>query len=347
LSSIIGQSTTADPSVSLEPLDDSGLDAEDIPAVHAESLLVSPTGHGSRLDKWLSTQLPGWSRSHLAQVIAQADVRALHAPHQSLKAAHKVKAGERYEVTLRPAQSSAAFEPQAMALEVVHEDEQLLVINKPAGLVVHPAPGHWQGTLLNGLLAHHAGAVDLPRAGIVHRLDKDTSGLMVVAKTRSAMDALVHAIAMREVGREYLALAARPWSGPRQVSVQTAMGRDPRQRLRMAVLPDGQGKFAHTDVTCLASEAQGCWVYCRLKTGRTHQIRVHLAHLRHPLLGDGLYGGPSHPLIERQALHAWRLSLRHPQTGLAMQWTQMPPPDWLAALEAWGLGYNEALCPAP
>ncbi len=347
MSSIIGQSNAADPASSLEPLEDSVLDAEDQGGVHTECLTVSPSGHGVRLDKWLSTQLPGWSRSHLTQVIQQADVRALHAPAQALKAAHKIKAGERYEVTLRPPQSSAAFVPEAMALAVVHEDDHLLVINKPAGLVVHPAPGHWQGTLLNGLLAHHAGAVDLPRAGIVHRLDKDTSGLMVVAKTRPTMDALVQAIALREVGREYLALASRPWTGPRQVSVQTDMGRDPRQRLRMAVLPDGQGKFAQTDVTCLASEAEGSWVHCRLKTGRTHQIRVHLAHLRHPLLGDGLYGGPSHPLIDRQALHAWRLSLRHPQTGESLHWTQPPPDDWLAVLAAWGLGYNEALCPAP
>jgi 23S rRNA pseudouridine1911/1915/1917 synthase len=214
-----------------------------------------------------------------------------------------------------------------------------MVIDKPAGLVVHPAPGNWSGTLLNGLLAHHEGARMLPRAGIVHRLDKDTSGLMVVAKTRAAMDALVARIAAREVHREYLALAHRPWQGPARIQVDQAIGRDPRQRVRMAVvdLAHQMGKPALTDFRVLDSQPQACLVHCKLHTGRTHQIRVHLLHLGHPLLADELYGGKPLAGLERQALHAWRLSLTHPVTGQALSWRAPLPPELRLALSSLGL----------
>ncbi|MEQ1659034.1 MAG: RluA family pseudouridine synthase, partial [Hylemonella sp.] len=213
---------------------------------------------------------------------------------------------------------------------------------KPAGLVVHPAPGNWRGTLLNGLLAHDAKAAQLPRAGIVHRLDKDTSGLMVVARTRTTMDALVKLIAAREVSRQYLALAQQPWSGPVRREVEAAIGRDPRNRLRMAVvdLLRQPGKPAKTTFELLYNAAQGCWLRCTLHTGRTHQIRVHAASIGHPLLADTLYGGAPAAGMSRQALHAWRLAFTHPVSGRELVFKAALPQDMREALADWGVGYN-------
>jgi 23S rRNA pseudouridine1911/1915/1917 synthase len=182
----------------------------------------------------------------------------------------------------------------------------------------------------------------LPRAGIVHRLDKDTSGLMVVARTRAVMDALVRLIAQREVSRQYVALAHRPWTGPAKRDVEAAIGRDPRNRLRMAVvdLSRHPGKPAKTSVELLANGAQGCWLRCTLHTGRTHQIRVHLASIGHPLVADELYGGVPAAGMRRQALHAYRLAFTHPVTGAELALRAPLPQDFRSALEAWGLGYN-------
>ena len=302
---------------------------------------ITEAQHGLRLDRALSELVPEFSRSYLQQLIEagavmQGDV-ALRKP------AHKVRAGETGQIELRPTPQSQAFVPEAMALDIVHMDEHLLVLNKPAGLVVHPAPGNWRGTLLNGLLAHDAKAAMLPRAGIVHRLDKDTSGLMVVARTRPAMDALVRLIAAREVSRQYLALAHKPWSGPARREVQGAIGRDPRNRLRMAVvdLAHQSGKPAHTTLDLLANADEGCWLRCTLHTGRTHQIRVHAATIGHALLADELYGGKPAAGLQRQALHAWRLAFVHPVSGRELVFKAPPPADFLAALQAWGLGYND------
>jgi 23S rRNA pseudouridine1911/1915/1917 synthase len=298
------------------------------------------THHGERLDRALAELVPEFSRSYLQQLVAAGAVTLNGDP--CTKPSTRIKAGDVIAVSLRPTPQSQAFKPEDMALDVVYEDEHLLVIDKPAGLVVHPAPGNWTGTLLNGLLGRDAKAAQLPRAGIVHRLDKDTSGLMVVARTRAAMDALVTAIAAREVSRQYLALAHRPWSGPRHKSVDAPIGRDPRNRLRMAVvdLARHAGKAARTDFELLEDAQAGCLVRCTLHTGRTHQIRVHMASIGHPLVADALYGGTPAAGMARQALHAWRLAFTHPFTGEALELRRALPPDMAAALSGWGVGYN-------
>ena len=296
---------------------------------------------GERLDRALVVSAPEFSRSYLQQLIEQGAVRCNG--ELATRPARRMRAGDRLALELRPTLQSQAFRPEPLALDVVFEDAHMLVVNKPAGLVVHPAPGNWTGTLLNGLLARDPGAAHLPRAGIVHRLDKDTSGLMVVARTRAVMDELVRRIAARDVSRQYLALAHRGWAGPAQRDVDAPVGRDPRNRLRMAVvdLQRSAGKPARTSVELLANRPDGCWLRCSLHTGRTHQIRVHLASLGHPLLGDVLYGGPAGAGIARQALHAFRLALAHPATGESLAFEQAPPADMKAVLSEWGLTYNQ------
>ncbi|WP_371130311.1 RluA family pseudouridine synthase [Hydrogenophaga sp.] len=296
--------------------------------------------HGWRIDRALARLIPEFSRSYLQQLMADGAVQLRGAA--VIKQAARIAAGERLQVELRPTQQAMAFVPQALALDVVFEDADLLVINKPAGLVVHPAAGNWSGTLLNGLLAHHVGAVSLPRAGIVHRLDKDTSGLMLVGKSRQAVEALVRAIAAREVNRQYLALAHGRWSGAAEQGVDQPIGRDSRNRLRMAVVPqDGTtGKPAQTTVRRLDGSDQACLVACKLHTGRTHQIRVHMAWLGHPLVGDTLYGGRVLWGMGRQALHATRLRLQHPIGGQSLDFQSAPPADFMDALAQSGLQYN-------
>ena len=292
--------------------------------------------HGARMDRALAVLLPEFSRSFAQQVLAEGGVARLTPPLGPVsKASAKVRLGERYSVTLRPTPQSQAFQPEPMPLHVVYEDADLRVIDKPAGLVVHPAPGNWRGTLLNGLLAWDAQAVMLPRAGIVHRLDKDTSGLMVVARTRRAMDALVAMIAARQVHREYLAVGYRAWQGVADREVTLAIGRDPRNRLRMATvdLSRQSGKEAHTSLHRLASHDNACLVQCVLHTGRTHQIRVHMAHIGHPLLGDALYAGPMQLGIARQALHAFRLRFAHPIHGQDLRFEAPLPPDMAQLLQ--------------
>jgi 23S rRNA pseudouridine1911/1915/1917 synthase len=259
------------------------------------------------------------------------------------KASVKVSAGSGVEVHLRPTPQAQAFKPEAVALDIVFEDAHLLVINKPAGLVVHPAAGHWSGTVLNGLLAHHPGAALLPRAGIVHRLDKDTSGLMVVAKTRTVMDRLVKQIAAREVNRFYLALVHGRWQAHGALrQVDQAIGRDPRNRLRMAVLPEGAAG-ARTATTLFRAVAQSNPVFllgCKLFTGRTHQIRVHAAWMGVPIVGDGLYGGSMALGMQRQALHATCLEFAHPATEQPMSFRAPLPADIAGALTLARLQYN-------
>lgn len=323
-----------------------GADSEDgdDTAVDVEwrTAAISASQHGARLDRALVEVVPEFSRSYLQQLIEAGHVNLNGQGVR--KASQRVKAGDACAVELRPTPQSQAFTPQAMALNVVFEDAHLMVIDKPAGLVVHPAPGNWSGTLLNGLLAYDQAFTTVPRAGIVHRLDKDTSGLMVVARTRAVMDALVQAIAARTVSRQYIALAHHTWSGVPTASVELPIGRDPRNRLRMAVvdLERTPGKPAKTDMVLLANTHDGCFVRCILHTGRTHQIRVHMASLGHPLVGDILYGGIQVPGMLRQALHACRLAFTHPVTGSPLVFTAQPPADFADLLSEWGLSYNRA-----
>lgn len=306
------------------------------------SQLVGTAEHGERVDKVLALWVPALSRAYFQALIEAGGVTLNGAI--LTKPARKVKVGERLVVELRPTAQAQAFEPEALALDVVFEDQDLMVLNKPAGLVVHPGAGHWSGTLLNGLLAHHQGAAALPRAGIVHRLDKDTSGLMVVAKSPVAYDNLVRQIAERAVSRVYVALAHGAWKGAAEQDVEGAIGRDPQNRLRMAVLADGApgAKPAKTTLRLLSSGTGYCWVGCKLHTGRTHQIRVHLASLGHPLVGDATYGGRDAAGLSRQGLHAHRLVLAHPVTGQVLGFESPWPADVAGALENLGLDYNTA-----
>ncbi len=292
---------------------------------------VSHALHGARLDKALVAMAGEFSRSHLQTLVEKGHVRV--DGRAATAASRKVLVGQHIEVELIPTPQSQAFRPEPIALSVVFEDEHVLVLNKPAGLVVHPAAGNWSGTVLNGLLAHHAHAATLPRAGIVHRLDKDTSGLMVVGKTLPAVTALVRAIAMREVHREYLAITHGVVRED-QLRIEAPVGRDPQSRVRMAVV--ASGKAATTDVEVRVRGLRCTGVICVLQTGRTHQIRVHLASRGHPLVGDVTYGGVPALGMQRQALHATRLALSHPITGSALSFDAPPPADLGAAWDRIG-----------
>lgn len=323
--------------------DDAQDEAETTAEVELRHVNVPIESHGSRLDKALAACVPEFSRSYLQQLIEAGSV--LLKGREVLKTSTKVKAGDELTIELRPTPQSQAFKPETMVLDIVYEDSYLLVINKPAGLVVHPAPGNWSGTLLNGLLAHDPQACFLPRAGIVHRLDKDTSGLMVVARQRQTMDQIVSMIAARSVSREYIALAHGAWEGAKTRQVEAPIGRDPRNRLRMAVvdLDKNSGKTASTVISLLDNAEKHCLVKCKLHTGRTHQIRVHMAFLGHPLLSDTVYAGAIGGRLQRQGLHACRLAFAHPVTGEMMEFKSLPPSDLQAAIADLGLRYNPAL----
>ena len=306
-----------------------------------------------RLDRWLASAMGDLSRSRVKALIEAGQVTRDGVVTRDPSEA--VRPGARYALTLPPP-APATPAAQKMDLAVLYEDEHLLVLDKPAGLVVHPAPGNLDGTLVNALLAH-AGE-DLPviggavRPGIVHRLDKDTSGVMVVAKTDRAHQALSEAFASRDLERAYLALV---WGVPAQAAfrIEAPIGRHPVDRKRMAVVP--KGKPAATKVRLLrAHGAAAALVECRLETGRTHQIRVHLSHAGHPLVGDPLYlrrrpasARGLEPALEaalsglpRQALHAAVLGFTHPVTGRALRFETPPPADLTALLSAlwpdWG-----------
>ena len=290
--------------------------------------LVPQALHGQRLDKAVVAMAGEFSRNHLQGLIEQGHVIVDGAPARV--SSRKVLAGQVIAVELVPTAESRAFRPETLALDVVFEDEHLMVIDKAAGMVVHPAAGNWSGTVLNALLGRHPGAASLPRAGIVHRLDKDTSGLMVVGKTLAAVTALTRAIAAREVHRQYLAIV----HGEVRLasfSIDAPIGRDPQSRVRMAIL--ASGKPARTDIHAVACAHGFSALRCTLHTGRTHQIRVHLAARGHPLVADAVYGGRPALSMARQALHATRLAFEHPATGQTLEFEAQPPADLACAWE--------------
>ncbi|HLF39197.1 MAG TPA: 23S rRNA pseudouridine(1911/1915/1917) synthase RluD [Burkholderiales bacterium] len=291
-------------------------------------LTVPATYAGLRLDQALAKLLPEFSRSRLAQWVrlsrATVDGRAV-LPR------HRVRGGEVIDIAPLPDAAVVAHRPEDIPLEVVFEDDTLLVVNKPAGLVVHPGSGNWQGTLLNALLRRVPGLAGIPRAGIVHRLDKDTSGLLVVAKTLTAQASLVRQLQARSVKREYLAVAHGRIA--RDGRIEAPIGRHPVKRTKMAVVARGRPAVTHYQV--LERYAGASLLRLRLETGRTHQIRVHLSALGHPLVGDPVYGKRSSSItFPRQALHAERLALVHPTTGKAVDWQVEPPADMRELLES-------------
>ncbi|MFO7189925.1 MAG: 23S rRNA pseudouridine(1911/1915/1917) synthase RluD [Pseudomonadota bacterium] len=286
---------------------------------------------GLRLDQALARLFPQHSRSRLQHWMREGRVKLDDAPADPKR---KVYGGEHVEVLPAPDPAETAFRPEAIALPVVFEDDSLLVIDKPAGMVVHPGSGNWEGTMLNALLHHAPQLAQVPRAGIVHRLDKDTSGLLVVAKTLEAQTDLVRQLQARSVGRIYLALV----HGIVETggTVDAPIGRHPVERTRMAVT--GRGKPARTHYEVLEHFENATLLQCRLETGRTHQIRVHMHSIGHPLIGDPLYGRRQArgalARFGRQALHAERLALVHPVTGERCEWRSPLPADMAALLQA-------------
>ena len=282
---------------------------------------------GLRLDQALARLLPEESRSRLARLVAEGHVKV---DGEAAVPRRKVKSGEVLEVALAPRPADTAHEPEDIALAIVHEDAAVIVIDKPAGLVVHPGSGNWAGTMLNALLHHAPGNRDLPRAGIVHRLDKDTSGLLVVARTEAAQASLVRQLQARTVKRTYLALARGRVA--RDGTVEAPIGRHPVQRTKMAVVASGKPAVTHYRVR--ERLAAHTLLECELETGRTHQIRVHLASIGHPLEGDPAYAGRGKTAFHRQALHAWRLAFDHPASGERVQFESPLPEDFTALLES-------------
>src|SRR5262245_14414248 len=274
---------------------------------------------GLRLDKALARMFPEHSRSRLQRWLKEGHVSL---DSHAAKPKQKIWGGERIEVRSQPGPADTAHRPEPIALDIVHEDDDILVINKPAGLVVHPGSGNWNGTLLNALLHHSPQLAAVPRAGIVHRLDKDTSGLLVVAKTLRAQTDLVRQIQARTVKRDYLALVHGTVEGTGQVDAP--VGRDPRHRTRMAVVMSGRRALTRYRVAKRFPHVS--LLECSLDTGRTHQIRVHMQSLGHPLVGDPVYragrrGGPGPALLRlrRSTRHGWNSRIPFPGRAGASQ----------------------------
>jgi len=300
-------------------------------------LKISQDACGERLDKVLSRLVPEYSRSRIQQWI-EAGFVTLDGKAARIKTT--VLGDEEVVIQPQPAADEGAYAPEDIALDIVYEDDAIMVINKPAGLVVHPAAGNWSGTLLNGLLFHRPELLSVPRAGIVHRLDKDTSGLMVVAKTLIAQTELVRQLQSRSVKREYAALV---WGTPNASgTVDAAMARHTKDRLKMAVSQSVIAKPAITHFkrlsTGMLERFPVSLVACFLETGRTHQIRVHMQSLGFPLVGDTLYGKQHLArFFPRQALQARKLGLLHPSTGLLTEWEIPLADDFQALLQNAGM----------
>lgn len=312
---------------------------------------IPPEMAGMRLDQALAELFSDFSRARLQHWIREGQVRL---DGRQPRPKDKVLGGEAVELdaVAEPQEEHAA---EAIPLSIVYEDEQLLVIDKPAGLVVHPAVGNREGTLLNALLHHAPELASVPRAGIVHRLDKDTTGLLVVARTLTAQHRLVEQLQARALKREYQAIVVGCMTAGGKVDAP--LGRHAVDRKRMAVVP-GRGKPAVTHYRIHERYRGHTRLRVQLETGRTHQIRVHMAHLRYPLLGDPVYGGrlrlpagASEPLIQalrgfrRQALHAWHLGLEHPTRGEWIEWEAELPPDLRRMIDVLRADAREGLDP--
>ncbi|MBI2491024.1 MAG: RluA family pseudouridine synthase [Candidatus Rokubacteria bacterium] len=291
------------------------------------ALRVEPGAAGVRLDRWLAERLPALSRAKLQALIADGHVRL---DGRVPKPSHTLRGGERVEIEIPPPPAEA-LEPEATPLVIVHEDAHVLVVDKPAGMVVHPGAGHARGTLAAAALAHAPGIAGVGgprRPGIVHRLDKDTSGLLVLAKTPAAYDALVAQLASRTVTRTYLAVVHGRVRRDAGV-IDAPIGRHPHARVKMAVRPAGRGKRAVTRYRVLERFKEFTYLALSLETGRTHQIRVHLAALGHPVAGDDVYGGgrvaPPPVAVDGYALHAAQLAFAHPATGAHLEFTAPLP----------------------
>ncbi|WP_414691817.1 RluA family pseudouridine synthase [Noviherbaspirillum sp.] len=315
------------------------VDDELIPQEAPETITLRLTSEfcGVRFDKVLSQLVPAFSRSRLQQWIEAGHVLVDGEP---AKAKALALGDETVVVRPQAAPEDQAYKPEPVPLSVVHEDDAVLVLDKAAGLVVHPAAGNWSGTLLNGLLHRLPGLASVPRAGIVHRLDKETSGLMVVAKSLQAQTDLVRQLQARTVKREYLALV---W-GTTQISgrIEAAIGRHPRDRVKMAVSTHPSAKPAATHYHRVAQGVLDgkpvSLVRCSLETGRTHQIRVHFQSIGFTLVGDPLYGKPHLAgVFPRQALHACRLGLLHPTSGKPCEWSAPLPADMDALFRLAGI----------
>ena len=293
---------------------------------------VPETLAGLRLDKALARMFPEHSRNRLQKWLREGHVSL---DSRAAKPKQKIWGGERVDIRPQAGPAQTAFRAERIALDIVYEDESVLVINKPAGLVVHPGSGNWQGTLLNALLHHSPQLATIPRAGIVHRLDKGTSGLLVVAKTLRAQTDLVRQLQARTVKREYLAVVRGVVGSDGEIAAP--VGRDPRNRVCMAVVSGG--KPALTRYKVARRFADATLLECSLATGRTHQIRVHMQSLGHPLLGDPVYRGKRREKstaaqLHRQALHAGRLEFSHPVSGARRRFTTPLPEDFQALLDS-------------
>lgn len=298
----------------------------DYSAIARQALRVPEGDGGLRLDQGVARLWPKHSRSRLQNWIREGRIRLDGVIVKEPK--HKLWGGELVEMEEVLDERALSSLPEAIPLNIVHEDAAIIIIDKPAGLVVHPGSGNWSGTLLNALLHHDPALEHVPRAGIVHRLDKETSGLMVVARTLEAQTDLVRQLQARTVKRYYQALVRG--SVERGGTVDAPIGRHPTQRTKMAVVKTGRPARTHYRV--VERFVDCTLVECALETGRTHQIRVHMTSIGHPLVGDPVYGGgtsrvPIGPEFARQALHARRLGLVHPVTGKPMLWKSNVPED--------------------
>jgi len=306
------------------------------PETEEERVLLIPPGAEGRLDAWLATEVPELSRARIQALMKDGYITC---EEKLVKASDRPKAGKLIRILI-PVPVSAIPQPEDIPLSIVYEDSDLLVIDKPAGLVVHPAPGHLTGTLVNALLHHCkdlAGIGGVERPGIVHRLDKDTSGLMVVAKNDATMAGFVTLFQTGGIIKSYLALVH---GAPRKATgvIQNLIGRHPVDRKKMSTVTHN-GKVATTHYTVERKFKNASLIRCRIETGRTHQIRVHMHSLGCPVIGDVLYGRPSAdkqlPVIpQRQMLHATQLSFPHPRTGVALAFESALPKDFSTVLEA-------------